>query len=201
VTVHVSATTGCNLGCTYCYENPDRERSENWAKRQYDIDKIMQQLKFFKKKHPHETPGLHGGEPLLMDRDDIRRVFGWINDNYDGTPHIQTNATLVDDEIIEIFKEHNVGVGVSCDGPAELNQLRKASGEVEKKRAKVTDKMTQQTHEAIDRMIDEGISGGVIVVLSEQNAGTEEKFETLLEWMDYLCENGWERTLQSCHTL
>lgn len=191
MTVHVSATTGCNLGCTYCYENPDRERSENWAKRQYDIEKIMQKLKFFKKKNPHSTPGLHGGEPLLMDRDDIRRVFSWVNDNYDGNPHIQTNATLVDDEIIEIFKQHDVGVGVSCDGPEELNQLRKASGEVEKKRAKVTDKMTEQTHEAIDRMIDEGLSGGVIVVLSEQNAGTEEKFETLLEWMDYLCENGW----------
>jgi uncharacterized protein len=179
------------LGCTYCYENPDRERSEEWAKAQYDIDKIMQRLKFFKKKNPNTPPGLHGGEPLLMKREDIRRVFRWVDENYEGSPHIQTNATLIDDEVIEIFKEFNVNVGVSCDGPKELNRLRKASGELEKKRTKVTDKMTEQTLDAIDRMIDEGISGGVIVVLQEKNAGTEERFEKLLDWMDYLCENNW----------
>lgn len=191
MTIHVSATTGCNLGCTYCYENPDRERSEEWAQSQYDMEKIMEGLREFKKRYPDEAPGLHGGEPLLMARDDIRRIFEWVNNNYEESPHIQTNATLIDEEVIQIFKEHNVSVGVSCDGPKELNRLRLASGERNKeKMRKVTDKMSERTLNNIDRMLEEGISVGVIVVLHEANAGTEEKFEKLLDWLDHLNKNG-----------
>ena len=32
-----------------------------------------------------------------------------------------TNAILVDDEWIELFKAHDVDVSISLDGPAEIN--------------------------------------------------------------------------------
>lgn len=191
MTIHISATTGCNLGCTYCYENPDRERKQEWVDRQYDMDKIIGQLDKHKEKYPNEAPGLHGGEPLLLRNEDIRTLFDEMNKRWpQHDHHIQTNATLIDDEIIDIFKEFGVGVGISCDGPPELNTERKAAGERGTESKSATNNMSKRTTDAIMRCLDEGLSVGVITVLHKTNAGTEDRFETLLDWLDRLNKAG-----------
>lgn len=187
---HVSATTGCNLGCTYCYENPDRERKQEWVDRQYDIDKIMEQLEEWKEKYPKTPPGLHGGEPLLVKKEHMEVVFEFANEHYDGGTHIQTNGTLMDEEHVEMFRKYNVAVGISCDGPEELNRLRKASGERDSDDHNSTDNMTKRTHEAIEMCVDAGVQTNLITVLSTQNAGTEEKYEVLLDWLDGMNQKG-----------
>lgn len=187
--IHISATTGCNLGCTYCYEDTDRERSEEWANSDYDMDKIMATLEDWREKYPNTTPGMHGGEPLLVKNEDLRTIFAYIEEHWDGKTHIQTNGTLIDEETVEIFKEFNVGVGLSCDGPPELNRERKAAGERKTSQSEATDKMSERTHEAMEMMIEAGVKFGTITVLHKTNAGTEEKFERLLDWMDWLCQN------------
>ncbi|MFB6199724.1 MAG: radical SAM protein [Candidatus Nanohaloarchaea archaeon] len=191
MTVHISAFTGCNLGCTYCYETADRERGENWAQSQYDMESIMDQLRRMKEKYPNETPGMFGGEPLLMKNEHLERIFKWVYENYDSGAHIQTNGTLIDDEVIEMFKKYDVDIGVSCDGPVELNRERLASGELEEDEREMTDNMSQRTLENIKRLNnEEGLSAGLIVVLHKTNAGTEERFEKLLDWMDELAQEG-----------
>lgn len=193
--IHVSATTGCNLGCTYCYENPDRERKQEWVDRQYDIDKIMEKLEEWDDKYPDTKPGLHGGEPLLVRDEHLEQIFEFAYENHDGS-HIQTNGTLMTEEHADMFKKYNVGVGISCDGPAELNEERKAAGERTSADPdgeggnKATAKMTEATHDAIDMCIERDVSLGIITVLSEANAGTDEKLEKLLDWIDYLNKNG-----------
>jgi uncharacterized protein len=58
----------------------------------------------------------HGSEPL-MNKDGL---FGGIEKySHDFDFGIQTNATLLDDEAIEFIKAHDVGVGISIDGPDE----------------------------------------------------------------------------------
>lgn len=185
--IHVSATTGCNLGCTYCYENPSREMQENWVEREYDIEAIMDKLKDWKEEYPHIQPGMHGGEPLLVRDEDLERIFRWICKNYDGNGgHIQTNATMLTEQHIKMFKRYNVSVGVSCDGPGELNKHRVAhSGDSD-----VTELMSERTLDNIERLVESDVNVGVITVLHEGNAGTEEKVERLLNWMDFLTENG-----------
>ncbi len=185
--IHVSATTGCNLGCSYCYENPDREMKDEWVSREYDIDKILERLEQWKEKYPNVKPGMHGGEPLLVSDEDLDTIFSWIYENYDGgRTHIQTNGTMMTDKHVEMFDKYNVHVGISCDGPWPLNKHRISYTDDED----TTRLMTKKTHQAIARCRSKGVSVGVITVLHEANAGDDEKFEKLLKWIDGLNRMG-----------
>lgn len=188
MTNHIAPVVGCNLGCSYCYEEPGRQLTKEKVRQEYDLDDVLEKIDDWGKRFPHKAPGLHGGEPLLIPKPDLRKIYEQIQKNWgeDSRTHIQTNATLIDEDHIEIFKEFNVNVGISCDGPAELNDQRKARQGGED----VTRRMTEATHDSIDALIDEGVSVGVIVVLHEINAGTDDKVEKLLDWLDYLTENG-----------
>ena len=181
--IHVSPTTQCNLGCSYCYEEPDREVSD--VDSDYDIDAIMSQLKEWKEKHPNESPGMHGGEPLLMNMEDLEKVFSFAHEHW-GSSHIQTNGTLMTEEHVEMFDKYDVHVGVSKDGPKELNRRRLARSGGED----TTDLMSEKTQDAIETLIESDVSVGIIVVLHKYNAGDDEKLEKLLEWIDYLNRNG-----------
>lgn len=196
MTILIQANTGCNLGCTYCYEEPDRKYTQAEIDAEYDIDRIIGRLEQFEEKYSEdEIPGLHGGEPLLMAEDDIERIFEWIYENYnleerDRYAKIQTNGTLLTDRHVEIFEKYRVRVGISCDGPAGLNDKRVARGEVDGEMRDVTGSMTERTLDAIDRLKKTEIPVGLIIVLTHQNAGTDERLEKLLEWMDDLTRHG-----------
>lgn len=184
---HIAPSTSCNLGCTYCYEEPDREIRGADMTHEYDMDKIMARLEQWNQENPNATPGLHGGEPMLMRDDDIETLFRWIHDNYDGDGgHIQTNATLIKEKHIDMFDRYNVSVGISCDGPPELNAERKAQQGGDD----VTESMSVLTGRAITKLAASNVSVGLIVVLSEMNAGTDAKLEKLLSWMDNLNRMG-----------
>lgn len=187
MSLHVAPGTECNLGCTYCYEEPDREIGDKGKIPNYDMERIMSTLEKFREKHPTTTPGLHGGEPLLMDIEDIDHLFGYINEHWEDTPHIQTNGTLIRDEHIELFDRHDVSIGISCDGPPELNRERKVR-DVDSHEA--TDENTVKTLRAVSKLREGGIHVGIITVLSERNAGTDEKLDKLLSWIDNLNRMG-----------
>jgi len=191
MTIHVSANTGCNLGCTYCYEEPDRHHSQEDIDAEYDMDLIMERLEGWKDEYPNQTPGFHGGEPLLVRDEHLEQIFEYVDEHWDGSSHVQTNATLIEDHHFDMFVEYDVGIGVSCDGPGELNGNRKARAEMDGDDRDITDRMTSRTHEVLEEMATrDELSGGIIVVLTKANAGTDEKFERLLDWMDWLCRNG-----------
>lgn len=179
----------CNLGCEYCYEEPDRHHSADAIKQGYDINAIIDQLEDWYEDNPEYPPGFHGGEPLLLDFDDLERLLTWITDHYgkDQGSHIQTNATRLEERHVSLFEEHNVSVGVSFDGPDELNSLRKARSEDDA--GDITGEMTSATRDALERLIESDIGVGVIIVLTTQNAGTDEKIERLYEFIDYLNRN------------
>ena len=187
----MSVDTGCNLSCNYCMEEEDRTVNGNDVTDNYDMDAIMSELEKFKERYPQEIPGLHGGEPLLLRDDDIETIFKWVYDNYDSVKngeeysHIQTNGTLLRDKHIDIFDKYNVNVGISCDGPPELNKEREAA-----MREDATDRLSGLTYENIFKLGETDVPVGVIVVVHKGNVGTDEKLETLFEWMDELNKNG-----------
>jgi uncharacterized protein len=87
----------------------------------------------------------HGGEPLSLPIDYYERAFEIIHAL---TPQdvrviqaFQTNATLVTDEWCSFFNRHEVNLGVSVDGPAEIHDA-----------ARVT-RSGRGTHEAVLRGI------------------------------------------------
>ncbi len=70
---------------------------------------------------------LHGGEPLMLGKRRFIELCRILHDEI--SPHgelhlsMQTNGTLIDEEWIDILSAYEIGVGVSLDGPAYINDV------------------------------------------------------------------------------
>jgi uncharacterized protein len=87
-----------------------------------DIAALLEQMS---EAHPSITLMFHGGEPLLR-FDELRRICAFAADA--GERHkasvsflIQTNGSLLDEDKVQFLRERQFGVGMSIDGPPEVN--------------------------------------------------------------------------------
>ncbi len=68
---------------------------------------------------------LHGGEPLLVGSDMLdytaRTLRAAVRSDTDVDLRIQTNGTLLNEEILRILSRHRIRVGVSLDGDDDAN--------------------------------------------------------------------------------
>lgn len=115
--VYFNPTERCNLNCSYCYL-PEKMRRNGKTMTAEELEKtLIKLLAYLRGVQPAGVrPQLifHGSEPLLA-RD---AVFSGIERfSEDFVFGIQTNATLLDDESIEFLTRHQVGIGISLDGP------------------------------------------------------------------------------------
>ena len=149
----------CNIQCQYCYQNPQRDAG-NLAKR-YNLDVMMKAVE-------EEGGGfaLFGGEPLLLPLADLETLWKWGLTRY-GKNSVQTNGILITDEHIRLFQHYKVHVGLSLDGPSELNDARWA-GNLERTR-----EATSRVEAVIARLCVEGIPPTLIVTLHRGNAAAE----------------------------
>ncbi len=109
----------CNLRCKYCYASCGNYGRQNDFMSFDVIDKIVEQLKDKFKKI--KTVYFFGGEPTL-NKKIIEYAVGKLNENFDIQDYrIVTNATVVTDELIDLFDKNNFKVYVSIDGPKEIN--------------------------------------------------------------------------------
>jgi uncharacterized protein len=162
----------CNLSCPYCYEHPMRDAG-NFRQKTYSMEKMLEGLA---KEGGNFT--LFGGEPLLTDIDDLETIFKWGFERY-GMNGVQTNGVLITDRHIEMFKKYNVHVGVSLDGPDEMNDTRWA-GSIEKTR-----EATRKSFEAIKKCLSNKISLGLIITIHTKN-GLPKHRERFKNWIKEL---------------
>jgi uncharacterized protein len=165
----------CNLACHYCYQNPQRDAGNQ--RMTYDLEKM--------KKEAARIGGsftLFGGEPLLMRFEDLENLFAWGLETY-GSNAIQTNGVLIEDRHIDLFRRYKVSVGISLDGPGELNDARWHRG-LEKTR-----QSTAAVENIIERLCREYQPPGLIVTLHKGNA-TVEKLPIMTDWMRKLHATG-----------
>ncbi len=116
----------CNLDCSYCFFLSKESLYPGDRFRMSDdvLGAYLGQLL-----DSHETPEVtiawQGGEPTLMGLDFFRRSVAMAEERKRPDVRlnhtIQTNGTLLDDDWCRFFKEHDVLVGLSIDGPAELH--------------------------------------------------------------------------------
>lgn len=115
---------------------------------------------------------LHGGEPLLAGKEYIQSIFkqvGEINTRrkFNISINIQTNAVLLDQEWLDLFKEFNCLVGISHDGPAYINDVNRiyhnGSG---------TSKDVEKKIELIIKYAPE-IFTGILTVINPHHSGKE----------------------------
>lgn len=155
---------GCNLRCKYCYQGTYRKIHK--PEKEYNLEKILQRIEEFKS----YDITLHGGEILCLPKKDVEMLLKKIYE-LKGRSSIQTNATLIDEEWIEIFKKYKTNVGISWDGPGELSEYRPGS---------------EKVGSIIEKLVKEGVNVSTIIVLSKANAGTKRKLEKLKEYLLHL---------------
>jgi uncharacterized protein len=134
----------------------------------YNLDLILKRIEEFK----NEEISLHGGEILCLPKKDVEILLKKIYE-LKGRTSIQTNATLIDDEWIEIFKKYKTNVGISWDGPQELSEFRPG---------------TSKVGAIMEKLVKEGVSVSTIIVVSKANAGTKERLKKLKNYLLYLKE-------------
>jgi uncharacterized protein len=157
----------CNIQCQYCYQNPQRDAGG--GRLAYDID--LMKAAITDEGGPFT---LFGGEPLLVPEEDLDHLWAWGLTKF-GHNSIQTNGTLINDEHIRMFKAYKVSVGISIDGPGDLNDVRWQAS------LQRTREATARTEKAVERLCREGIPVSLIVTLHRANAAAE-KLPTLHQW-------------------
>ncbi len=157
----------CNIQCQYCYQNPPRDAGN--VPRTYDLEATKAAIAA---EGRHFT--LFGGEPLMVPLPDLEALWAWGLERY-GRNSVQTNGSLITDAHVDLFKRYKVQVGLSVDGPGELNDVRWAGTLARTREA------TARTQAAVERLCQEGISPRLIVTLHRGNA-TPDKLPVMQDW-------------------
>jgi uncharacterized protein len=117
----VATSKHCNLRCRYCYEFPDLADKTTMSAAQ--LRKMFQSIA----DHYYQVDGhvalefdWHGGEPLLLGPDFYWRTFDdqtkiFTDPKITVTNCVQTNLTVLDEDLIRLLDEGFEGVGVSID--------------------------------------------------------------------------------------
>ena len=125
----------CNLNCRYCYMYNKGDLS--YLRRPKFLSTevagaTLMRIADYAQRHRlrNIALALHGGEPLLIGRgwvqwflEEAHRVGASAGITFN--VGVQTNGLLLDREWVSLFSAHNVGIGVSCDGPEEWHDLER----------------------------------------------------------------------------
>lgn len=161
----------CNIQCQYCYQDPQRDAGN--VNHRYDLARMKQALLDY-----GEPFTLFGGEPLLVPFEDLVSLFEFGLEKF-GQNSIQTNGSLITDKHIELFIRCKVHVGISLDGPGDLNDVRWAGNQ------RMTREATQVSEEAIVKLCQAGAPPSLIITLHRANA-TGNRLQRMKDWFHYL---------------
>ena len=164
----------CNLQCTFCYQHSMRDAG-HIAEGRWDFEAVKNTIA---RKKNSGAPTLFGGEALLLPLPQLEEFFLWTKQEY-GHAGMQTNASLFTEAHHEMVNRVGVYVGVSLDGPGELNDARWAGSLAKTREA------TAKSEAALERLIKDGRTSGVITTLCRTNA-TEDKLPGLKQWFRHL---------------
>ena len=128
LTVIVKTTHDCNLGCVYCYTNPNAEKGIMDSNDLFNmINKISENNREAGSSHLI----WHGGEPLLPGIDFYKEIIN-IQENvkkiikgHKYRNSIQTNGTLLNSEFLDFFQEQKFKIGLSLDGNEYTHNLNR----------------------------------------------------------------------------
>jgi sulfatase maturation enzyme AslB (radical SAM superfamily) len=135
-TVILKAAAPCNLDCSYCYEY--NRGDESWRSKPKRLgvntaQKVGKRIAEYCQAHGigEFHVNLHGGEPLLLGASGLRVMFDTLIAATPGVRlrlGVQTNATLISPEILDVLERYSVAVGVSIDGGRDHNRWRVGHG-------------------------------------------------------------------------
>lgn len=129
-TVLVKTASRCNIDCSYCYVY--RGADTTWRLQPKRMpqgvvaalgDRLVEQAE---RQEAGFAIVLHGGEPLLLGFNALATLLRGLRGRLSPERHpisIQTNGTLLDHRLLDLFAETRTSVSVSIDGPPQTNDL------------------------------------------------------------------------------
>ena len=183
-TVVIQPTAFCNIGCTYCYL-PDR--NDKHVLSQSTITRLFAELFASGWAAAELTVIWHAGEPLVVPTDFYREAFEAIERLRPPSVAVrhafQTNGMLIDRDWCALFREWNVGVGVSIDGPQPLHDAHR--------KTRRGDGTFDKTIAGIRLLRQENVPFHVISVLSRESLAMPEEMLAfyLSEGIEQICFN------------
>ncbi len=124
----VQPTPFCNIGCRYCYL-PDRNSKSVVATE--TLVRLFSQV--FASGWAAEGLSVvwHAGEPMVLPIEFYRDAFGMIDGlkppDLPVVHSFQTNGTLIDEAWCAFFREAQVNLGVSIDGPRAFHDMNRVT--------------------------------------------------------------------------
>jgi uncharacterized protein len=126
--VVLQPTPFCNISCRYCYL-PDRRNTSKMS-----VETLRQVFgQVFSSGWLSEKLDViwHAGEPLVLTVDYYRTAFREIKKltpaDVKVTHFFQTNGMLINDDWCTFFEESDSKIGVSIDGPDEINDANRVT--------------------------------------------------------------------------
>ncbi|MEZ5354903.1 MAG: anaerobic sulfatase maturase [Bryobacteraceae bacterium] len=123
------ASAVCNLDCSYCFyldREADPYKSLPARRMTFDtLERLVDTYLFYS--YPNSTFAFQGGEPTLAGLDfftklvELQQRFGRDGQNVSNA--LQTNGMLLDDNWAQLFHSYNWLLGVSLDGPEDINDM------------------------------------------------------------------------------
>ncbi|MCG7946215.1 MAG: radical SAM protein [Candidatus Thiodiazotropha taylori] len=121
-TLLIKMTGACNYACTYCYDySPERAGHHVSVEHATEIIDALMSI------GGSLNVTFHGGEPLLRFKEVKRLVEHCRSHHPDNTIRftMQSNGSLLTEEVVAFLTEHNFSLGISLDGlDATTDQLR-----------------------------------------------------------------------------
>jgi uncharacterized protein len=131
----IQVTLNCNLGCTYCFQQHAGPVMRLDTARAI-IDQIVETYYPSARRARDNALDIiwHGGEPLIAGY----KFFKGIVDIQAQYPemhfknHVQTNATLMDENLAALFADNHFYMGFSLDGPEDLHDLHRRTRKLDR---------------------------------------------------------------------
>lgn len=169
VTLIIKVTNACNMRCRYCFIEPSvfhKTMNGDTARRvvrAFLDSSYFQSVQFV----------WHGGEPLLRGRDFFEQILH--EQRRRPTPvafgnSTQTNATRLDDEMMDFLLANGFGIGLSMDGSAAVNDNSRQLRMVDDHRS-----AHAVTVDAARRLSERGQQPAAIVVINKNNVRAPEE--------------------------
>lgn len=148
----LTLTGHCNFACHYCYaaEVDQVDMEEETA---------MKALRLAGESGTRFLLQFSGGEPLLR-FPLIRKLVQMVEENhYDAQMQLQTNGSLLTRDIGRWLYDHQVGIGISCDGRKEVMERTRPM--------KDGHSSFQAASQGFQHLAEESIGTGITCVVTE----------------------------------
>jgi uncharacterized protein len=168
VTLIIKVTNACDMQCRYCFIEPSifhktmKSETARRVVRAFLDSSYFESVRFV----------WHGGEPLLRGRAFFEEVLAEEKARPTRVAFsnaTQTNATHLDDEMMDFLLANDFGIGLSMDGGKEVSDRSR------RMRAGGDDRSAHEiTVDAARRLYRRGQQPAAIVVINKNNVGDPE---------------------------